>query len=179
MSSLIKGLARDAAEPLEQLGARFLRQGALFIFGVFCLLVSLVFLTVALNDFLQRREGTEIAALTIGGAYLSLAFVLLAVVGVAMRGTPDSGQETPIPSRVEAAGEELAPMQSNAPSEFTRQIDGIVEPILGILHDAGLRREHAALLAGAAIAKELKPLTGVAFAIVTGFILGRKLHERL
>jgi Putative Actinobacterial Holin-X, holin superfamily III len=178
MSSLIKGLARDVAEPLEQLGARFLRQGALFIFGVFCLLVSLVFLTVALNAFLQTRAGTEIAALSIGGAYLSLAFILLAVVGVAMRDAPDSGQETTVPSRVEATGGETAPMQSNDPSEFTRQIDGIVEPILGVLHDAGLRRERAALAAGAAIARELKPLTGVAFALVTGFILGRKLHER-
>ena len=94
-----------------------------------------------------------------------------------MRDTPDSGQETPV-SRVEAMGEERAPMQSNAPSDFTRQIDGVVEPILGVLHDAGLRRERAALVAGAAIAKELKPLTGVAFALVTGFILGRKLLER-
>ena len=67
MSSLIKGLARDASEPLEQLGARFLRQGALFIFGLSCLLVSLVFLTIALDDFLQTRAGTEIAALSIGG----------------------------------------------------------------------------------------------------------------
>lgn len=178
MSSLVNGLARDAAEPFERLGARFLRQGALFIFGLSCLLVSLVFLTIALNDFLQARAGTEIAALSIGGAYLSLAFISLVVVGVGLRETPDSGQETTVASRVEAAGEEMAPTQSNAPSEFTRQIDGIVEPILGVLHDAGLGRERAALLAGAAIAKELKPLTGVAFALVTGFILGRKLHER-
>jgi uncharacterized membrane protein YkgB len=179
MSSVIKGLAHDAVEPIERLGARFLRQGALFIFSLACLLVSLVFLTIALYDFLQAREGTEIAALSIGGAYLSLAFISIAVAGVAMRDTPDSGHETTIASKGEAAGEEMAPMQSNAPSEFTRQIDGIVEPILGVLHDAGLRRERAALLAGAAIAKGLTPLTGVAFAIVTGFILGRKLHERL
>ena len=178
MSSLVNGLARDAAEPFERLGARFLRQGALFIFSLACLLVSLVFLTIALNDFLQARAGTEIAALSIGGAYLSLAFISLAVVGVAMRDTPDSGQETPIAPRVKVAGEETAPMQSNAPSEFARQIDDVVAPILGVLRDAGLERERAALLAGAAIAKELKPLTGVAVAIVTGFILGRKLHAR-
>jgi hypothetical protein len=179
MSSLVNGLARYAAEPFERLGARFARQCALFIFGLSCLLVSLVFLTVALYDFLQTWEGAKIAALSIGGAYLSLACVSLAVVGVAMRGTPDSGRETPVLSRVEAADEEMAPMQSNAPSEFARQIDDVVEPIVGVLDDAGLRRERVALLAGAAIAKELKPLTGVAFAIVTGFILGRKLHERL
>ena len=178
MSLLINGLARDAAEPFERLGARFLTQGALFIFSLACLLVSLVFLTIALNDFLQTRAGTEIAALSIGGAYLSLAFISLAA-GVAMRGRPDSGQETTVASRVEAAGEAMAPTQSNDSREFAREIDGIVEPILGVLHDAGLQRERAALLAGAAIAKELKPLTGVAFAIVTGFILGRKLHERL
>jgi hypothetical protein len=177
MSSLVNGLARDAAEPFERLGARILRQGAFFMFGFPCLLVSLVFLTIALNDFLQTRAGTEIAALSIGGAYLSLAFISLAA-GVAMRGRPDPGQETTVATKVEAAGEEMAPRQSNDPSEFIRQIDGIVEPILGVLHDAGLQRERAALLAGAAIAKELKPLTGVVFALVTGFILGRKLHER-
>jgi len=177
MSSLLKGLARDAAEPLEELGARLLRQGALFIFGLACLLVSMVFLTIALNDFLQARAGTEIAALSIGGAYLGLAFISLAVVRVAMRDTPDSGRETTVASRVEAAGEEMAPMQSNATSEFASQIDGIVEPILGVLHDAGLHRERATLVAGAAIAKKLKPLPGAAFALVAGFVLGRTLRE--
>jgi hypothetical protein len=46
------------------------------------------------------------------------------------------------------------------------------------LHDAGLERERATLLAGAAVFKELKPLTGVAFAIVTGFIVGRSFQAR-
>jgi hypothetical protein len=59
MSTVIKGLARDASEPFERLGVRILRQGALFVFGLSGLLVSLVFLTIALNDFLQTRAGSE------------------------------------------------------------------------------------------------------------------------
>jgi hypothetical protein len=67
----------------------------------------------------------------------------------------------------------MAPRQSNAPRKCTRQIDGIVEPILGVLNVANLGRERAKPLAGVAIAKELKPL----FAIVTGFVLGRTVRE--
>jgi hypothetical protein len=43
MSSLVKRMAYDAAEPFERLGTHFLRKGALIIFGVASLLVSGLF----------------------------------------------------------------------------------------------------------------------------------------
>jgi hypothetical protein len=178
MSSLIKRIAYDAAEPFERLSATFLRKATLFLLGLSGLLVSFVFLTIALNDFLQSLAGTEIAALIVGGVYLSLALISLTFVGIAMRDTPDSRQGAPVAPRVKAAGEEMAELQSDEPREFARQIDDIVTPMLDVLHDAGLERERATLVAGAAIVKELKPLTGVAFAIVTGFIVGRSFRAR-
>jgi hypothetical protein len=42
---------------------------------------------------------------------------------------------------------------------------------------AGLERERATLLAGAAVVKELKPLTGMAFAIVTWAVASGRLHD--
>jgi hypothetical protein len=73
-------------------------------------------------------------------------------------------------------------METSSPSVeavgFSRQIDGIVAPIDDVLRSAGLERERATLLAGAAIAKELKPLTSVAFALVAGFIVGRNMRAR-
>ncbi len=182
MNSLIKGLAR--AEPFERFGARRLRRGAVFIIGLFSLLVSLVFMTLALNDFLRTRVGTEIAALSIGGAYLCIALISLAFVGTAMRSKPESVDGTPVGTKVKtvagetALGKEPAEVQSVEPKTFARQIDDLVAPVLDVLHDGGLERERAALVAGAAITKELRPLMGAAFAIAAGFVLGRTLGER-
>ena len=69
MNSLIKRLAYDAAEPIERLSAQFLKKGALCLSGLACLVVSLAFFTVALNDYVRSIAGSEIAALSIGAAY--------------------------------------------------------------------------------------------------------------
>jgi hypothetical protein len=47
MRSLIGRLVNDAAEPFERLSVQFVKKGALFTLGVFCLGVSFVFFTVA------------------------------------------------------------------------------------------------------------------------------------
>ena len=61
MNSLIKRLAYDAAEPIERLSAQFLKKGALCLSGLACLVVSLAFFTVALNDYVRSIAGSEIA----------------------------------------------------------------------------------------------------------------------
>ena len=195
MNSLIKRLAFDAAEPIERLSAQFLKKGALCLSGLACLVVSLAFFIVALNDYVRSIARSEIAALSIGAAYLSFALILFTVTISGFRQPPNtspdtnsamsasfkSGAEEPIKS-----GAEKMPLsrsiEMSSPSvesvEFSRQIDGIVAPIDDVLRSAGLERERATLLAGAAIAKELKPLTSVAFALVAGFIVGRNVRAR-
>jgi hypothetical protein len=212
MNSLIKRLAFDAAEPIERLSAQFLKKGALCLSGLACLVVSLAFFTVALNNYVRSIAGSEIAALSIGAAYLSFALILFTVATSAFQQLPDtnsamsasfksgaeepinSGTKEPIKSGAEHSGAE-EPIKSGAekmtlsrsvemssPSiesaEFSKQIDGIVAPIDDVLRSSGLERERATLLAGAAIAKELKPLTSVAFALVAGFVVGRNMRAR-
>jgi hypothetical protein len=176
MNSPIRGWAR--AERLERFSAQLLRRGVVFIFGLFCLLVSLAFMTVALNDFLQTLVGTKIAALSIGGAYLCIALISLAFVGTAMRSKTPVATKGKTLAGETTLGNEAAEIQSVERKEFARQIDDIVAPVLDVLHDGGLERERAALVAAAAITKELRPLMGAAFAIAVGFILGRTLGER-
>jgi hypothetical protein len=220
MNSLIKRLAFDAAEPIERLSAQFLKKGALCLSALACLVVSLAFFTVALNDYDWSIAGSEIAALSIGAAYLSFALILFTVTTFGFRqpldtNSPDtnsamsasfkSGAEEPIKSGVEepiksgaeepiksgtkepikSGTEEMMLSRSiemSSPSvgavAFSRQIDGIVAPIDDVLRSAGLERERATLLAGAAIAKELKPLTSVAFALLAGFFVGRNMRAR-
>jgi hypothetical protein len=48
MTSLIKRMADEAAEPFERAGAQLFRKSALVFIGVSCLVVSLVFFTAAL-----------------------------------------------------------------------------------------------------------------------------------
>ena len=178
MNSPIRGLAR--AERLERFGAQPLRRGAVFIFGLFCLLVSLAFMTVALNEFLQTMVGTKFAALS--GAYHCIAAISLAFVVASMRSKPESDEGTPVATKGKTLvgettlGNEAAEIQSVKRKEFARQIDDIVAPVLDVLHNGGLERERAALVAGAA--KELRPLMGAAFAIAVGFLLGRTFGER-
>ena len=176
MSSLMRRLAYDAAEPFERLSAQFIKKGALFMFGVLSLVVSLVFFTVALNEWLKSLAGTEIAALGIGLAYLSLGLALLVPLSSASRQSPDADHATPVPSPPKPEVETATTPHAGPASEFSRQIDGVLVPICDVMRDAGLERERATLLAGAAIAKELKPLTGVAFALVAGFILSRTMR---
>jgi len=199
MNSLIKRLAFDAAEPIERLSAQFLKKGALCLSGLACLVVSLAFFTVALNDYVRSISGSDIAALSIGAAYLSFALILFTVATSAFQQLPDtnsamsasfkSGAEEPINSGtkepIKSGTEEMTLSRSvemSSPSiesaEFSKQIDGIVAPIDDVLRSAGLERERATLLAGAAIAKELKPLTSVVFALVAGFIVGRNMRAR-
>jgi hypothetical protein len=136
----------------------------------------LVFFTIALNDFLRAVAGPEIAAVSVGGFYLAFALILLLLAGSGMGGGPASG--TPVALPVKAAAEKTVATQSKDSTDFSRQIDGIIAPIHDALREAGLERERATLVAGAAIAKELTPLAGVAFAFVTGIMLGRKLGRR-
>jgi len=177
MNSLIKRLAFDAAEPIERLSAQFLKKGALCLSGLACLVVSLAFFTVALNDYVRSIAGSEIAALSIGAAYLSFALILFIVTTFGFRQPRDtngpdsfkSGAQEPIKSGAEepikSGAEKMTLSRSvemSSPSiesaEFSKQIDGIVAPIDDVLRSAGRERERATLLAGAAIAKELKPL---------------------
>jgi hypothetical protein len=172
MTLLIKRMADEAAEPLERRGTQFLKKGALFILGLACLMVSVIFFTIALNDFLRAIAPPEVAAVSVGGLYLAFALVLFLPAGTGMGGPRESG--TPVAFPVKAAAEKT----SKESSELSRQIDGIIAPIHDALREAGLERERATLVAGAAIAKELTPLARVAFAFVTGIMLGRNLGRR-
>src|SRR5437773_1514708 len=102
MRSLIRRLVNDAAEPFERLSAQFVTKGALFALGVFCLGMSLVFFTVALNEWLKSLGGTEIASLGIGVAYLGLGLILLVPIRAASR---KSGASSPKPEVPNASGE--------------------------------------------------------------------------
>ncbi|MGH6841802.1 MAG: hypothetical protein ACREDV_06875 [Methylocella sp.] len=183
-SPIVATKGRGRAERIERFGAQLLRRGAVFIFGVLCLLVSLAFMTVALNEFLRSMAGSKIAALSIGGAYLCFALISLSFVGTGVRSKPESDVGIPAAAKGRTLvgettlGNEAPEIQSAERKEFARQIDDIVAPVLDVLRDGGLERERAALVAGAAITKELSPLMGAAFAIAAGFILGRTLGQR-
>jgi hypothetical protein len=173
MTSSIKRLAHDAAEPFERMGAPLLRRGVLLISAITFLVVSLVFFTTALYDFLRTLTEPEIATLSVGVIYLCTAVILLVFTGTGTHEVPDPGQGSHgslsiIKSAVEQKGSK----------EFSRQVDGIVAPVLNALRDTGLERERAMLVAGSAIIKEVTPLTGVAFAIVIGLVVGQRLRKR-
>ncbi len=181
MNSLVNRIAQDAAGPFEQTGARLLKKSAFIAFGLACLLAGGVFLTLALNDYLRSLAGNQLAALTLGGVYLGLALISLASVSYANRSRPEADDKSlnakTFEEQVKLLTKEAKIAQPNEPTEFARQIDAAVAPILDILHEGGLERERAALVAAAAVTKKLKPVTSIAFAMAAGFILGRAMSE--
>ncbi|WP_026606453.1 phage holin family protein [Methylocapsa acidiphila] len=167
MIALFERIARGAAAPFEQVGERLLKKGAFLLIALFCLFFASVFLTIALYVFVQSLEGSAIAALGVGGAYLCVGLICLFI---AMR----SRSSRDVPDAAPAKLAQTPPPEEPAP-QFAANIDGALGPLIDILSRGGYERERMAVETGAAIAKQLNPLSVVTFAIVAGFILGRSL----
>lgn len=178
MTSLVKQLAYGAAEPLERLVSKFLKTAVLVIFGLSCLITSLALFTVALYEYLHTVAGPELAATSVAGLYVVCALVsfLLAKMQDANEKATQQANEKAQALPFVAEDATASAMQSRQSNKFSRQIDGIVAPIHDALHEAGLERERAMFLAGAAIAKELTPLAAVAVTFVFGVMVGRTMR---
>jgi hypothetical protein len=180
MNPLIRRLAREAAAPLEKMVASLLKKMGLIFFALICLFFASAFLTLDLYEFIQTLAGTTIAGISVGGLYLAIAIICVAV---ALRPATTAGevatdQAESAHATALAAPAETADTRSGPQSEFARTIDDMLAPFLVILKEAGQERESAAIEAGAAIAKHLKPFPLIAFMIFAGFILGRGLRQR-
>ncbi len=90
---------------------------------------------------------------------------------LATRGGKPARKETQASAR--AGSERAGPQQEAASAARAEQIDRFTAPLLGVLASLGLRREQLAVVAGAAMAKQLKPLPLVGLAILAGFLVGR------
>jgi hypothetical protein len=177
MTSPIKQLAGDAAQPFEQMGAQLLRNGALLIVAIACLAVGLAFFTIALYGFLRSVAEPEIVAVIIGGVYLCAAAFFAAFARTGTQKVPDPGERSRGSLPPAASAAEKAPWQSEAPNGFSHQIDRVIAPVFNVLGEAGLERERAMLVAASSVVKEITPLAAVALAIVAGFALGRRLQR--
>ena len=67
----------------------------------------------------------------------------------------------------------MAAPEPTAQNERSTKIDQFIAPLLNVLQNLGLRREQLAVLAGASVAKQLRPVPLVGLAIIAGFLLGR------
>jgi membrane protein YdbS with pleckstrin-like domain len=170
MNALLRRLIIDATPPIEKMSARLFKLAALFIVTASLLFVSATFLAIGLFVFVQPFAGTAIAALVTGIIYLGAAGICIFVA------SRERSSEKP------AAAESgpMAKTTSTSPPQrlgFAQNIDETVAPILDVLRESGLERERIAVAAGTEIAKQLHPLSVVAFAIVAGFFLGRILKQ--
>lgn len=174
----IKLLAHEAVEPVERIGAQLFRRGALLILGITCLAVSVAFFTIALYGFLRTVTEPEIASLSVGGIYFCAALTFLVLGRTGTQKVEDPGQRSYGSASTIAPAAEKTPWQSESSTEFSRQVDRIIAPVFAALHDAGLERERAMLVAASSLIKEVTPLAGITFAIVAGFVLGQRSRQR-
>ena len=77
------------------------------------------------------------------------------------------------PTAPKAADAAQQAAQSAAAAQRGAQVDRFIAPLLNTLRSLGLRREQLAVVAGAAVAKQLRPVPLVGLAIVAGFLFGR------
>jgi hypothetical protein len=187
LSEAIAPLQDNVQQKLLELGARLIRKAALLVCLALAALAALIFLTLALFFWLYSLVGVIWAATTVGGLYLIFA----GICALALRGT----NATPKPASTASASaprqnlleDETPPSPETAAAEAAHQarqaewagiVDELAVPVASILHEAGLRREEAALLAGAQILKQLKPLPLVGLVIVLGFLFGRMFQKK-
>ncbi|MGH6848981.1 MAG: hypothetical protein ACREDD_00780 [Methylocella sp.] len=149
------------------MSTRVLKTAVLFFFAGSCLFVSAIFLTIAFFVFVQPLAGTAIAALGIGGFYLGVAIICIAVA------SRESSRHSVPGALASGSTPEIKGNPTPRKVAFASNIDEAVAPVLDILRDAGLERERLALAAGTEIAKQLRPFSLAALAIAAGFILGR------
>jgi hypothetical protein len=168
MNAFISRLLREATAPIVESSTRLVQKAVLVLFGVICLFVSWIFITVALYAFLEPLIGHADAALSLAGLYLIAALLFLF----------SAKRQTPRRARRPPAAESTKLMQDIAESnqedsDFANNIDKSVAPFLDILQEAGMERERLALKAGAEAARQLTPFSLVTLAMVVGIYIGR------
>ena len=159
LARLIGGAVAPLVDRLAALGASLARKLALFLVAAVCFVIVLVALTIAFDLWIAKLAGPIVGALAVAGVYLvvGVAAALLAIRPAA-------------PKRVEAAKQTAA---HAAADQRGAQIDRFIAPLLNTLRGLGLRREQLAVLAGASVAKQLRPVPLVGLAILAGFLFGR------
>ena len=76
-----------------------------------------------------------------------------------------------------SVGAKAAPLAGRQ-AAFAANIDSTLAPVVNVLRQAGLDKEVLAIEAGAEVAKQLNPLSLVAFAAGAGLLIGRTLRAR-
>ena len=172
MNAFISRLLREATAPVVESSTRLIQKAVLVLFGVICLFVSWIFITVSLYEFLEPLIGHADAALGLGGIYLFAALLFLY----------SAKRQTRRRAGTLFAAERVKPMQDDSEpdpeiTDFANNIDKSVAPFLDILKDAGMERERLALEAGAEAARQLTPFSLVTFAMVVGIVIGRMIGQ--
>lgn len=159
VSRLVGGAVSPLLDQAATFGAGLLRKLALFLVAAISMTVVAVALTLAFAFWISSLSSPVVGALAVAGLYLGIA---VAAVGLALR-----TKRGPVVTKTENAE-----AQASAAEESDR-VDQFTAPLLSILASLGLRREQLAVLAGASLAKRLRPLSLVGVAIVAGFLVGR------
>ena len=121
--------------------------------------VVVIALTIAFDLWISKLAGSIVGALAVAGVYL-----LVGVVAAVLALRP--GKKRRVPAAKETA-------EAARDTDRGARIDAFTAPILSFLQRLGLKREQIAVLAGASVAKQLRPVPLVALAIVAGFLIGR------
>jgi hypothetical protein len=182
MNRFISRLAQQASAPLEDMLARLIKTAALIALATGCAVAASVFLTIGLYLYIESQWGPLIAAASVGGLYLLFAVIFLLV---ALRRPPrpsaSDAAAAPVvkaPAQTPFAAASLGAQAAPRNPAFAANIDAAVDPVLDVLRDAGLEKEVLAIEAGVEVAKQLNPLSLVAFAAAAGLIIGRTLGSR-
>lgn len=185
MNAFLERQIREALAPLEQMMLRLLRKTALALLALVSLCAGLVFLSVATYIALSGLIGSVYAAVALAFFYVSITLTCLLAMRSAAR--PKQSRASVAKETGEAVKQASATAESQSrpePGGFenprpehkvqSENIDRTLAPIIAILEQAGLDRANIALAVGGEIAKQIRPLTLVVTAFVTGFVFGRR-----
>ena len=159
LARLVGGAVQPLIDRLSMAGASLLRRLAFFLVAGICFVVVLIALTIALDLWVAELAGPVAGALAVAGVYFAIG-VTAGAIGMRSGVKPAPGAQAP-------------PAEAETKRARQTQIDQFIAPLLDMLMRLGLRREQLAVLAGASLAKQLRPVPLVGLAIIAGFVAGR------
>lgn len=157
LARIVGGAVSPLVDQLTAFGASLAKKLALLLVAAISFLVVAAALTLAFGMWIATLAGPIVGVLAVAGLYLVIAIAALALA-LRSRKTPAHAVEEP--------------ETTDEPTRSAR-VDQFTAPVLDILQRFGFRREQMAVLVGAGLAKQLKPIPLVGLAIVAGFLVGR------
>jgi drug/metabolite transporter superfamily protein YnfA len=175
MNGFLARQLREITATVEAAGGRLVVSVVVSLVAALALLAGLAFLAVALFLKVTAFAGAVYAALAVGGAFILMALIALAILRV--RQPAKSAAAKPVIKQqtvASAAAVEAAAEKAQRRAALSANIDESLAPVLDAMHQANKQPEELLLRVGAELTKQTGGFGLIALALGAGFLAARQ-----